>query len=69
MVSMLLLEEDDLLDKNASSLRGFLSISSKGSTSFETDVQQNENKFQKVCLYNPTHFPGPLVCQIRQIPL
>ena len=20
-------------------------------------------------LYNPTHFPGPLVCQIRQVPL
>ena len=20
-------------------------------------------------LYNPTHFPGPLVCRIRQIPL
>ena len=20
-------------------------------------------------LYNPTHFPGPLVCRIRQVPL
>jgi len=20
-------------------------------------------------MYNPTHFPGPLVCQIRQVPL